>query len=317
MSITPIRYAVIGAGGISATHLHAIAKLPAVEVVGISDPAGPATWRMPDGYEAVPKFTDPAKMLRETKPDLVSICTPNKFHAELSILALEHGAHVACEKPMAMTVAEAEAMEAARAKAGKHGGINFSYRNVGAFRFARELIARGDLGKLHRVNCVYLQSFLGAPAQPYTWRNDISLAGFGALGDLGVHMLDGVNFITGLDYQRAVGLAQTLIPEKPDAAGKPQRITTDTNAAANTTVSMNAFSSVQKLKPKRKSKTDREFKSLRKIVPSLSGKQRVDKLEVVLEAIQYIRELEEQLCEIDPSLLKAAFVATACSLNKH
>lgn len=231
MSITPIRYAVIGAGGISATHLHAIAKLPAVEVVGISDPADPATWRMPDGYEAVPKFTDPAKMLRETKPDLVSICTPNKFHAELSILALEHGAHVACEKPMAMTVAEAEAMEAARAKAGKHGGINFSYRNVGAFRFARELIARGDLGKLHRVNCVYLQSFLGAPAQPYTWRNDISLAGFGALGDLGVHMLDGVNFITGLDYQRVVGLAQTLIPEKPDAAGKPQRITTDTNAA--------------------------------------------------------------------------------------
>ena len=90
-----------------------------------------------------------------------------------------------------------------------------------------------------------------------------------------------------------------------------------TNAAATTTVSMNAFSSVQKLKPKRKSKTDREFKSLRKIVPSLSGKQRVDKLEVVLEAIQYIRELEEQLCEIDPSLLKAAFVATACSLNKH
>ena len=83
MSITPIRYAVIGAGGISATHLHAIAKLPAVEVVGISDPADPATRRMPDGYEAVPKFTDPAKMLRETKPDLVSICTPNKFHAEL------------------------------------------------------------------------------------------------------------------------------------------------------------------------------------------------------------------------------------------
>jgi predicted dehydrogenase len=231
MSITPIRYAVIGAGGISATHLHAIAKLPAVEVVGISDPADPSTWRMPDGYEAVPKFTDPAKMLRETKPDLVSICTPNKFHAELSILALEHGAHVACEKPMAMTVAEAEAMEAARAKAGKHGGINFSYRNIGAFRFARELIARGELGPILRVNCVYLQSFLGAPATPYAWRNDVSLAGFGALGDLGVHMLDGVNFITGLDYQRVVGLAQTLIPEKPDAAGQMRPITTDTNAA--------------------------------------------------------------------------------------
>jgi predicted dehydrogenase len=231
MSTQTLRYAVIGAGGISATHLNGIATQPRVEVVGISDPADPAKWRTPDGYGHVPKFTDPEKMLAETKPDLVSICTPNKFHASLTELALAHGAHVACEKPMAMTLAEAEAMEAARAKAGKHGAINFSYRNVGAFRFARELIARGDLGKLLRVNCVYLQSFLGAPAQPYTWRNDVSLAGFGALGDLGVHMLDGVSFITGLECQRVVGLAQTLIPEKPDAAGKSQRITTDTNAA--------------------------------------------------------------------------------------
>ena len=160
MSTQTLRYAVIGAGGISATHLNGIATQPRVEVVGISDPADPAKWRTPDGYGHVPKFTDPEKMLAETKPDLVSICTPNKFHASLTELALAHGAHVACEKPMAMTLAEAEAMEAARAKAGKHGAINFSYRNVGAFRFARELIARGDLGKLLRVNCVYLQSCL-------------------------------------------------------------------------------------------------------------------------------------------------------------
>jgi hypothetical protein len=80
---------------------------------------------------------------------------------------------------------------------------------------------------------------------------------------------------------------------------------------------MQTFSSTQKPKTlKKKSKTDREFKSLRSIVPSLSKKSSVDKLEVVLEAIQYIRQLEEQLCQIDPSLLKAAFVATACSLQK-
>lgn len=70
-----------------------------------------------------------------------------------------------------------------------------------------------------------------------------------------------------------------------------------------------------KMKKSKSSKTDREFKSLRSIVPSLSKKSHVDKLEVVLEAIQYIRQLEEQLCTIDPSLLKAAFVATACSIK--
>ncbi len=132
---------------------------------------------------------------------------------------------------MAMTVAEAESMEAARAAAGKLGGINFSYRNNHAFRFARELLAAGELGRLMRVSAVYLQSFLGAPATPYSWRNDVSLAGFGALGDLGVHMIDGVFFLTGLDYRRVVGLAQTLIPEKPDAGGVTRKITTDTNAA--------------------------------------------------------------------------------------
>jgi hypothetical protein len=125
-----------------------------------------------------------ATMLRETRPDLVSICTPNKFHHPATLLALEHGAHVMSEKPMAMTVAEAEAMEAARSKTGKLGGINFSYRNVPAFRFARELIAAGELGRILRVNTVYLQSFLGAPATAHSWRNDAALAGFGALGIL-------------------------------------------------------------------------------------------------------------------------------------
>lgn len=231
METQPLRYAVIGAGGIALMHLRDIGAKPAVTIVGIADPADPKAWRVPADYAAVPQFQDAEKMLRETKPDLVSICTPNKFHLPMTLLALQHGAHVVCEKPMAMTVAEAEAMEAARTAAGKLGGINFSYHNVAAFRFARELIAGGELGRLLRVNCVYLQSFLGAPATPHSWRNDIALAGFGALGDLGVHMIDGVRFVSGLGYRRVVGLAQTLIPEKPDAAGTLRPVTTDTNAA--------------------------------------------------------------------------------------
>ena len=231
METQPLRYAVIGAGGISHVHLNDILAKPGVTLVGVADPADPKHWRLPAAHRAAPQFQDAEAMLRAAKPELVSICTPNKFHASSALLAFKHGAHVACEKPMAMTVAEAEAMEAARAAAGRLGGINFSYRNVAAFRFARELIAAGELGRILRVNTVYLQSFLGAPATPHTWRNDAALAGFGALGDLGVHMVDGVWFLTGLDYRRAVGLAQTLIPEKPDAAGTVRPVTTDTNAA--------------------------------------------------------------------------------------
>jgi predicted dehydrogenase len=227
----PLRYAVIGAGGIANYHLRDIAGQPGVAVVGISDPADPAAWRITGDHAGAPRFRDAEEMLRETKPDLVSICTPNKFHHPLTLLALRHGAHVACEKPMAMTVAEAEEMEAARGAASRLGGINFSYRNNPAFRFARELIAGGELGRVQRVNTVYLQSFLGAGATPHSWRNDIALAGFGALGDLGVHMIDGVRFVSGLEFRRVVGLAQTLIAEKPDATGTLRPVTTDTNAA--------------------------------------------------------------------------------------
>jgi predicted dehydrogenase len=231
MANTPLRYAVVGLGGVAQVHLRDIASQPGVTVVGFADATDPKTWRVPAAHAAVPRFQSVEKMLRETRPDLVSICTPNKFHCEFTLLALKYGAHVACEKPMAMTVAEAEAMEAARVKAGRLGGINFTYRGVPSFRFARELIAAGELGRLMRVNAVYLQSFLGATATPYSWRNDRALAGFGALGDLGVHMIDGVHRLTGLNYRRVVGLTQTLVPKKADAAGKLHRVTTDTNAA--------------------------------------------------------------------------------------
>ena len=231
METSAIRYAVIGVGGVAQTHLSAIASQTGVTVVGLTDSTDPKTWRVPQEHAGVPRFQDAEKMLRETKPSLVSICTPNKFHREFAELALRHGAHVACEKPMAMTVAEAVSMEATRAQAGKIGAINFSYRNAASFRFARELIAAGELGHIMRVNTVYLQSFLGAPATLYSWRNDQALAGFGALGDLGVHMIDAIRFITALDYRRVIGLAQTLIPEKSDAAGKMHAVTTDTNAA--------------------------------------------------------------------------------------
>jgi len=170
-------------------------------------------------------------MLEKVQPDVVAICTPNKFHAEQAIAALGMGAHVACEKPMAMTVAEAEAMEAARVKAGTHGVINFSYRNCVSFRFAKEMIASGELGAIQRVNTVYLQSFTGGSETLYAWRHDATIAGFGALGDLGVHMIDSVRFITGLKMERVVGVAQTLVPQKKDAAGNWHPVTTDTNSS--------------------------------------------------------------------------------------
>jgi len=226
----PLRYVILGAGGISNYHLNEYARQPDVNVVGFLDINTETLKRCKERFPQAEVDTHVGRLLAKTHPDLASVCTPNHVHCPLTLAALAAGCHVLCEKPMAMTVEQAESMERARRKAGKRGAINFTYRNVASFRFAREVIGSGELGRLARVNVRYLQSFL-ASGTDFVWRNDIRRAGFGALGDLGVHMLDAVAFITGLAPKRIVGHKQTLIPPRRDpATGKPRKVTTDTNA---------------------------------------------------------------------------------------
>ncbi len=226
----PLRYALIGAGSAARTHLADLLSKPNLIFVGIADPAPRRLWRISKDYYSVPHFSDARSLLLAARPEIVSICAPPKFHKELVVMALSSGAHVICEKPMAMSIEEAEQMEKVRISKRRLGLINFSYRNLSSFRFARRQILAGALGKITRVSAVYLQSFMRSTSTLWSWRNDISIAGYGALGDLGVHMIDGVRFITGLEFQRVVGVAGTVLGEKSDMSGVVRKITTDTNA---------------------------------------------------------------------------------------
>lgn len=227
--MNPTRVAIFGPGGIGRYHLDHLHRRH-VEIVAICDTNENNLYEAQSKYPHALATVNPGEVF-DRHPEVVAVCTPNKWHRELTIQALESGAHVICEKPMAMNLAEAVEMEETRSRTGKLGYINFSYRNNIAFRFARELIRNGEMGKIRRVNVVYLQSFLGAPSNLYSWRNDIQIAGFGTLGDLGVHMIDGVRFVTGLDFERVVGVKQTLMPTKKDGEGMDRAVTTDTNAA--------------------------------------------------------------------------------------
>jgi len=226
----PLRYVILGAGGIAGWHVDEYNKQPQVSPVGFLDVDPAALNRYKEKFPKAEFETDVRRLLAKTRPDMAAVCAPNDVHCPLTLAALAAGCHVMCEKPMAMTLAQAESMEQARRKAGRLGAINFSYRNVAAFRFAREVLRGGELGRLQRMNVRYLQSFLCGGGE-YVWRNDIKRAGFGALGDLGVHMLDGVSFITGLAPRRVVASKQTLIPPRRDpVTGKSRKVTTDTNA---------------------------------------------------------------------------------------
>ena len=141
-----LRYVILGYGGIAGSHVDSYGKLPDVTPAGFVDIDEAALKRAKERFPNAEVDTDVERLLAKVRPDLASVCTPNRVHASLTLAALRAGCHVLCEKPMAMTLEEATGMEAARAKAGKLGAINFSYRNVPAFRFAREVLRAGEGG---------------------------------------------------------------------------------------------------------------------------------------------------------------------------
>lgn len=150
--------------------------------------------------------------------DLIDIVTPGDSHAEIAIAALEAGKHVLCEKPLANTVDEAEAMARAAEKAAANGilaMVGFSYRRVPAVTFARELVAAGRIGDVRQVRGEYLQDWLSDENAPLTWRLDKDRAGSGSLGDIGAHVIDLAQFITGETLESVSGTIQTVIPERP------------------------------------------------------------------------------------------------------
>jgi predicted dehydrogenase len=165
--------------------------------------------------------TDWRKLLSRDDVQLIDICTPGDSHAEIAIAALEAGKHVLCEKPLANTVAEATAMAAAAAKAASNGVrsmVGFTYRRVPAIALARQLVADGKIGTVRHVRAQYLQDWIADPEAPLSWRLDKERAGSGALGDIGAHIVDLTQYITGDRIREISGQLETFVKERPVAA---------------------------------------------------------------------------------------------------
>jgi predicted dehydrogenase len=149
---------------------------------------------------------------------LIDIVAPGGLHAPIAIAALQAGKHVLCEKPLANTLAEAEAMAAAADAAfpgGARAMVGFNYRRVPALALARRLVEQGRIGRLRHVRAVYLQDWLVDPDSPLTWRLQAEQAGSGALGDLGAHLVDLARFLTGDEITGVSAISATFVEERP------------------------------------------------------------------------------------------------------
>ncbi|MEZ0161956.1 Gfo/Idh/MocA family protein [Streptomyces griseorubens] len=162
--------------------------------------------------------TDWRALVERDDIDLVDICTPGDSHAEIALAALAAGKHVLCEKPLANTVAEAEAMARAAQEArdrGQAAMVGFNYRRVPATALARRMVEEGRIGTLRHVRVVYLQDWLVDPQFPLTWRLRREQAGSGSLGDLGAHIVDLAQYLAGERLAGVSALTETFVRERP------------------------------------------------------------------------------------------------------
>lgn len=183
------------------------------------------------GWEEV--STDWREVVRRDDIGLVDICTPGDTHAEIAIAAAEAGKHVFCEKPLANTVAEAEAMLDAVQRNGVVHMVCHNYRRAPAVTFAHQLIADGRLGEIRHYRGTYLQDWIVDPLFPLVWRLEKERAGSGALGDIASHSLDLARYLVG-EITAVSGMLETFIHERPlpGEPGRTGRVRVDDATAA-------------------------------------------------------------------------------------
>ncbi|WP_221586205.1 Gfo/Idh/MocA family protein [Microbacterium sp. G2-8] len=220
-----LRVAMIGYGFMGAAHSQAWRTAPrvfglprAIEmsvIVGRNEDAVTAAAAKWGWNEAA---TDWREVVARDDIDVIDIVTPGHSHDEIAIAALEAGKHVLCEKPLANTVDDADQMAAAArtaAGAGARAMLGFTYRRVPALTRARDLIAEGRIGTVQQVRAAYRQDWLVDPEAPLSWRLKKDQAGAGALGDIGGHAVDLVQFLTGQQVSTVSGVVETIVKERP------------------------------------------------------------------------------------------------------
>ena len=182
------------------------------------------------GYETY--YTDWERMLRDDRIKLFDNGGPNDTHAGPCIAAAQAGKHILCEKPLARSTKEAAAMLEAVTRTGVKHAVAFNYRFVPAIRQARQLIESGALGEIYHFRAVYLQEWLADPNFAMVWRLTKELAGSGALGDLGAHIIDLARFLVG-EPRRVSAITQTFVKQRPlpDGPGVGQVTVDDAFAA--------------------------------------------------------------------------------------
>ncbi len=198
-----LRVGIIGSGSWARFHARCLQEIENVSLIACCDVHDETCQSFAKDFKIESTYSDYREMLEKEDLDAVSIVASDVVHCPAALAALDRGLHVMCEKPMAVTLDEAEQMYAAATKAGTMNMIQFSYRSAPALEQARQLVAEGRLGRIMHVEASYLQSWLVSNAwgdwrksSAWLWRQSKAHHG-GTLVDIGCHIFDFAAYVAG------------------------------------------------------------------------------------------------------------------------
>jgi predicted dehydrogenase len=204
--------------------------VPGVRMLALADTPDAKAREMAAQFGFARATGDWRTLLDDPAIQLISVTTPNGLHREMAVAALAAGKHVWCEKPMALTLDDAKAMEAAARASGLKTQLGYNYTANPAYTHACRLVAAGDIGRIVHLRGWVDEDYLADETLPWSWRATLKEAGLGALGDIGCHL---ISLLTGLagPLESVVGEIETIHKTRPLSDGSGRAAVENEDAA--------------------------------------------------------------------------------------
>jgi predicted dehydrogenase len=224
-----VRIGIIGAGFARTTQIPGFKACAGAKIVAIASARRQHAEEVASEFDIENVASDWRALVARDDIDLVSIVTPVVTHCEMTLAALDHGKAVLCEKPMAMNAVEALRMTERAREAGVLALIDHELRFLPGRLKMRELIQRGDIGKVRHAKLTFRADSRADANRPWNWWSDMKQGG-GALGAIGSHVIDGWRWLLGAEVSEVICNLATHIRERKDESGRARQVTTDDEA---------------------------------------------------------------------------------------
>lgn len=217
-----LKVAVIGAGVISDSHFEGWKNIPSIEVTAVVDLNEDAAKEKSDKWKIPNVVTDYKKVLNDESIDIVDLCIPHHLHADITIECLKADKHVICEKPIALTIEDAERVAAAEKETNKKLMIAENWYYIPSIAEGIKVVKEGKIGEVFSVkanldfNGLRSKVQKGSGSRDNSWRGEIEKSGGGILMDAGIHSISVMRHLGG-EAESIIGLIGQSVQEQSES----------------------------------------------------------------------------------------------------